>query len=116
MGLRMDLKPVGCRIKEAREKKGYTQEQLAEKLNLSVQHISVIERGVKVPKLETFIKIANELEVNSDFLLSDILSVSAVLKSNELYSKMNKVSEKEKRRILEVVRILIETADETCSS
>lgn len=109
MGLIMDLKPMGRKIKEAREKKGYTQEQLAEKLNLSVQHISVIERGVKAPKLETFVKIANELDVNSDFLLSDLLSVSSQLTASELNHRMEKIPEKEKKRILEVVRVLIET-------
>ena len=71
----MELKAMGQRIKTARERKGYTQEQLAERLNLSVQHVSVIERGVKAPKLETFIRIANELQVNADFLLSDVLAV-----------------------------------------
>ena len=77
----MKLKSMGQKIKSAREKKGYTQEQLAERLNLSVQHISVIERGVKAPKLETFVRIANELDVNADFLLSELLSVSAQLEA-----------------------------------
>ena len=57
----MDLKAIGTRIKEAREAKGFTQEQLAEIVGLSSTHMSVIERGVKAPKLETFIKIANAL-------------------------------------------------------
>ncbi len=111
MGLVMDLKLMGRKIKEAREEKGYTQEQLAEKLNLSVQHVSVIERGVKAPKLETFVHIANELDVNADYLLEDLLSVSAQLTSNELYQKMEDVSEKEKKRILEVVNVLVKTAE-----
>lgn len=51
----MDLKAIGVRIKEAREAKGFTQEQLAEIVGLSPTHMSVIERGVKAPKLETFI-------------------------------------------------------------
>lgn len=41
----MNLKAVGQRIKQAREVKGLTQEQLAEKVNLSASHMSVIERG-----------------------------------------------------------------------
>lgn len=111
MGLKMDNKLIGHRIKEIRENRGYTQEQLAEKLNLSVQHISVIERGVKAPRLDTFIKIANILEINADYLLKDVLRVSSQLTSNELYDLLGQVSEKEKRRILEVVRVLIQTSD-----
>ena len=106
----MNLKPMGKRIKMARENKGMTQEQLAEKLDLSVQHISVIERGVKAPRLETFIKLANELGVNADYFLEDLLSVSSKITSNELYDAMDGISEEEKQRIMQVVKVLVDTA------
>ena len=48
----MDLKAVGQRIKAAREAKNLTQEELAALVNLSPTHVSVIERGLKVTKLE----------------------------------------------------------------
>lgn len=51
----MDLKAVGQRIKAAREAKNLTQEELAALVNLSPTHVSVIERGLKVTKLDTFI-------------------------------------------------------------
>lgn len=51
----MDLKAVGQRIKAAREAKHLTQEELAALVNLSPTHVSVIERGLKVTKLDTFI-------------------------------------------------------------
>ena len=102
---------MGRRMKAARENKGYTQEQLAELLNLSVQHVSVIERGIKSPKLDTFVKLANELDTNADYLLSDSLSVSSKITSSELYDMMDGISEKEKKRILAVVRVLVDTAE-----
>ncbi|MCB6415852.1 helix-turn-helix domain-containing protein [Dorea acetigenes] len=111
MELAMNFKSMGQKIKRARERKGYTQEELAERVNLSVQHISVIERGIKAPRLETFLNIANELDVDADYLLADLLNVSEQLTSNELYDMMAEVSKKEKRRILEVVKVLIEMAD-----
>ena len=40
----MDQKAIGRRIKAARERKGLTQEELAEEVNLSPMHVSVIER------------------------------------------------------------------------
>ena len=61
----MNQKAIGRRIKEAREKKQLTQEQLAELVDLSPMHVSVIERGVKLPKLETLINIANVLNVSA---------------------------------------------------
>ncbi|MFI3213052.1 MAG: helix-turn-helix transcriptional regulator [Eubacteriales bacterium] len=107
----MDFKEMGKKIKKLRVEKGYTQEELAERLDLSVQHISAIERGVKVPKLETFIKIVNELDTNADYLLMDHLSMSTQLIASELYTMLELISEKEKRRILDVVRILVLSAD-----
>ena len=59
----MDLSAIGSRIKAARERKHLTQEDLAAIVDLSPTHISVIERGVKPPKLETFVNIANALNV-----------------------------------------------------
>ena len=53
----MNQKSIGRRIKTARENKRLTQEQLAELVDLSPMHVSVIERGVKLPKLETLINI-----------------------------------------------------------
>lgn len=58
----MDLKAVGQRIKSAREAKNLTQEELAALVNLSPTHVSVIERGLKVTKLDTFVAIANALD------------------------------------------------------
>ena len=57
----MDLKAVGQRIKSAREAKNLTQEELAALVNLSPTHVSVIERGLKVTKLDTFVAIVSGL-------------------------------------------------------
>ena len=52
----MDLRIVGLRIKEAREAKNLTQEDLAALVDLSPTHISVIERGLKAVKLDKFVE------------------------------------------------------------
>lgn len=48
----MDAKAVGQRIKAAREKKSMTQEDLAARINISPTHVSVIERGTKIPRID----------------------------------------------------------------
>ncbi|MCM1025775.1 MAG: helix-turn-helix domain-containing protein [Roseburia sp.] len=60
---------IGERIKTAREEKGWTQEKLAEKINLSTQFISTIERGVAGASLETIINLCEVLNVSSEWLL-----------------------------------------------
>ena len=55
---------VGEKIKEARKKKGYSQKELAEKLNCGYQNISQWETGKRKPKYENLVKIANALDCN----------------------------------------------------
>lgn len=101
------MKIVGTRIKEAREAKNLTQEQLAEEVGLSPSHMSVIERGVKGPRLETFIEIVNALDTTSDALLLDVLNNSMQIEATALSKKIEKLSPKEQRRILKVVSVLV---------
>ena len=61
----MDLTDIGKCIREKRISKKWKQEDLAEHTNLSVQYIGMIERGEKLPRLETFIRIANVLEASA---------------------------------------------------
>lgn len=104
----MDLQVVGQRIKMAREAKNLSQEDLAEMVELSPSHISVIERGVKTTKLDTFVAIANALEVSADTLLVDVVEHSVLGVTNELYDMISKVPKKDQKRILNAVRAFIE--------
>lgn len=60
---------IGSRIKQARENIGWTQEELAEKMSLSTQFISTIERGVAGASLGTIISLCEVLNVSSEWLL-----------------------------------------------
>ena len=64
---------LGSRIKAVRKAKKMTQEELAEIIGISVNYLGAIERGDKLPRLVTFIRIANALEISSDYLLSEEL-------------------------------------------
>lgn len=95
----MDLKAIGRRIKIAREQKGLTQEALAELVDLTPMHISVIERGFKPTKLETFCRIANVLGVSADTLLQDVIDCSANSVPSELDTLLKDLPAKERRKI-----------------
>ena len=107
-GATMDLKAVGQRIKAAREAKNLTQEELAALVNLSTTHVSVIERGLKVTKLDTFVAIANALDVSSDALLIDVVTHSVTGVTNELSDMIEKLPKDEQKRILNAVRALVD--------
>ena len=104
----MDLSPIGSRIKAARENKKITQEELAAMVDLSPTHISVIERGVKPPKLETLIRIANALGVSADFLLVDVVENATDGIACELSKTISKMPRREREKVLTVVRVMTE--------
>ncbi len=60
---------IGNRIRISRENSGLTQEELAERLDLSAQFISTIERGVAGASLETVINLCDTLHVSSEWIL-----------------------------------------------
>ena len=105
----MDLKAIGARIKDSREAVNMTQETLAEKVGVSRTHISVIERGVKAPKLETFVLIANVLGVSADTLLLNVVEKSCESSASELSAMLEKLPRKERERKIEAIRMLLQT-------
>jgi len=66
-------KSIGDRIKLARSQTDYTQEDLAEKLQLSSRYISQLERGIAFGSATTIVNICKALNISSDFLFSDII-------------------------------------------
>lgn len=104
----MDLCAIGARIKAARERAGMTQEDLAAELEMSPTHISVLERGVKAPKLETLVNIANALHVSSDMLLQDVVTYASDGIASELSIAVSKLPRREQERIMNAVRALTE--------
>ena len=53
----------GKRLKNLRKISGLTQEKLADKIDMSIDSVSNIERGIHGPQLETLEKIAAVLDI-----------------------------------------------------
>ena len=103
----MDQVALGKRIKAARENAGLTQEELAAAVDYSVDHMSVVERGVKAPKLEKLVAIANALHVGTDELLQDALDTATVIQASELSRKLDTLSPAQQRKVMNVLDTLI---------
>ena len=65
----MKIETVGLRIKEEREKRGWTQAFLADKLNIKIGTLSGYERGYRNPDIDMLSKIAATFGVTTDYLL-----------------------------------------------
>lgn len=103
----MDLSGIGKQIREARLQKSWNQDQLAEKTNLSLAYIGMIERGEKIPKLETFIRIINTLEISVDVVLQDVLVNGYQVRMSRYLEKMDQLSKEKRDDILEIVDVLL---------
>lgn len=83
---------MGERIKEHRKLLGYTQEQFAEKLEISVRFATDIELGKKGMSIDTLIKICALLSVSADYLIwgkdekaeNNIAALTAELSEDEI--------------------------------
>lgn len=103
----MKLDTIGKNIRKYRLAKKLRQEDLAEKAGLSANYIGMVERGEKIPSLETFITILNALEVSADMVLADVVSTGYIVKNSMLNEKLSKLSNDDREKIYEVIDILI---------
>lgn len=65
----MDYYAIGQRIRNARRARGISQELLAEKVGISVTHMSHIETGNTKLSLPVLVELAEVLELRTDELL-----------------------------------------------
>ncbi len=61
---------LGKRIRQKREALKLTQDDLAKNLGLTSQYISIIEQDKRSPSLSALLKLAEELGVTIDYLVS----------------------------------------------
>ena len=102
----MNSASIGKRIRTCREQKGWTQQAFAEKVGISIAYTGMIERGEKIPKLETFIRIANVLEVSADLLLADVIKAQP-FSDTSAREVVNSLSKESRERIYDVIDTLL---------
>jgi transcriptional regulator with XRE-family HTH domain len=66
----------GATVRRLRERDGLTQEQLAERAEMSATYLGFIERGENVPTLTTIFKLARSLKVSAAALIDDAARAS----------------------------------------
>lgn len=68
-----DPRGFGKRLQSARKALGITQEELAERLCVDRNHITRMERGIRVCSIDLLVEIAVLLDVSTDYLLSGVI-------------------------------------------
>lgn len=103
----MKFGTIGKNIRKYRLAKKMRQEDLAEKTGLTANYIGMVERGEKIPSLETFVTILNALEVSADMVLTEVVTNGYVVKNSLLNDKLAKLSAEDREKIYEVVDVLV---------
>lgn len=104
----MQMDSIGRNIRKYRLQKKLRQEDLAEKTGLSLNYIGMIERGEKIPALETFITILNALGVSADMILCDVVDTGYTVKASLLAERIARLSREEQIRFYAIADAFFE--------
>lgn len=102
---------VGKRILEVRNKRDYTQEELAEMVGSVPSYISNIERKNKCPSLPLLRKMVKALDTSYDYLLMDDFELDKQLeiKYNEMFREIKKLDKKTQEEFFNVAENIIKS-------
>lgn len=103
----MDKRAFGKRLQKYREKSGYSQELLAEKIGCSTIFISYMERGEKSPSINTLIKLSNTLDIPADILLGNESTHYSSETLKIISKNLNILPQKEQKRILDIFESIL---------
>lgn len=103
MGNDTFLVNMGIRIAQRRKALRMTQEQLAEKMGVSLQTISCIELGKKAVRPENLANLCTNLDVTSDYILYGKRSPSQI---NDTVVKLSALSPEEYKAVESLIDLL----------
>ena len=89
MGDEKLLCEIGIRINGRRKELGLTQEQLAEKMDVSIQMISNLELGKKAIRPENLVKLCTVLNVSADYILRGTKADWEIMTFLEKFSRLS---------------------------
>ena len=90
---------IGKYLKMIRRSNGYTQEKLAESIDVSVRYISDIEQDRSMPSFEVLIRICNIFKISLDQVFSEYLKVKKNKSLEYSLAGYEKLSKQDKKTI-----------------
>lgn len=103
----MDFCGAGRRLRAIRLARGLTQAALAEQVGLSTNYYGAIERGEKIPQMDTMVRICNTLGASMDDVLADQLANGITVSASRLSAELEGLPPADQRYILAAVDAMI---------
>lgn len=97
---------IGNILKKTRRSLGYTQEEIAEQLNLASRYISDIERNKTKGSVDTLVKLCNIYHITPTYLLQEYLVVEEDLKIDPTLIGFYSLSEYDKEIIIQLIEYM----------
>ncbi len=107
----VDYHIIGSRLKQARLKAGLTQQELAEKANLSVAFISRIERGNSHINLKRLSEFCSILNTSEGYILNGVSDKDAKYLYDEFTDILRKCSPEKQKLIYKLSKVIAENED-----
>ena len=95
---------LGERIKNERQRIRLTQEQFGELVDISSAYIGQIERDERTPSVKSLKKIAKELNVSLDYLITGKEDAERLNKN--IQCELEGTSDEQKKLLVEIIRII----------
>jgi transcriptional regulator with XRE-family HTH domain len=99
------------RLKAARELRGMKQNELADRAKLPASSIAHFEAGSRKPSFDTLRRLANALEVTTDYLLGRVEEPGLAEAGDPLYRDMGKLTDKDREMAREFLEMLAKKAE-----
>lgn len=105
--MEINRKEFGKRIATRRKSLGMNQDVLADKLNISNNHLSSIECGHAVPSIDLFCKICEALNVTPDYLLLGDMRSNNV--PQDIMDLLRLCTDEQISFVLKIVQLMLES-------
>lgn len=97
---------LGKKIREERIQKGYTQEELGEKIDSTGAYIGQIERGERSASMSKIVLIAEALDVSLDYLIGNFRFERENDIDAKIVEELKDATNKQKEMMIDIIKII----------
>ena len=97
---------IGERIKQARKKKGWSQERLSEEIDVTIAYLSRVERGGSQVNLKRLAQIAKVLDTSIETLITGTIPSAEKYLDKDLYNILLNCTPAKQRLIYNIAKIV----------
>ena len=104
--MNIDYKLIGSRIKEARKRKGITQEMLAESLDVTIGYVSQVERGITKISLDLLARVSTIFELDITYFLTNTCVKQDDYMVYEIMRELRMIGDRDRRIIYSLIEMM----------